>query len=287
MANDRAYTPPERARPLIKKLAEVMGAVGYIAKTGTNTAQNYKYARESDIVQAIRGELSTRHVMVIPDVLEVVNHERQRSDGKPGVPLTRVKVVWHLIDGETGDEMTVCAFGDAMDSGDKGYYKAMTGCQKYLWMKMLHLPTGDDPEADRAKRVDQDGNELMPPCDHPGCTTRARYSDGDKNYCGNHRPNKPAPAPRNPANGKQAMGDKLVAQERWRKAIQAAVDVKILDSIYANPSAEYGQARKVLLGQTLEMPETWAQQLQLTNVTIEQWTEAADRLFVRVQEATA
>jgi len=134
-----------RPRPLIKKLAEVMGAVGAVEKTGRHS-QGYAYAKESDIVEAIRSHLSDRHVMVIPDVQSVEMIQRQYPDGKQATPITRVRVTWLLIDGESGDELSVSAFGDGMDSSDKGYYKAMTGCQKYLWMKMLHLPTHDDPE---------------------------------------------------------------------------------------------------------------------------------------------
>ena len=166
-------------RPLVVKLAQVMGKVGYIAKSGRNEAQGYAYARESDIVQAIRGELVERNVMVIPDVLEVLTMERTKSDGKPGVPMTRVKVCWHLIDGDSGDEMTVVAFGDGMDSGDKGYYKAMTGCQKYLWMKMFHLPTGDDPEAS--------GKKTEARMEAPETSARRRFKDIAKSALKNQR----------------------------------------------------------------------------------------------------
>lgn len=38
-------------------------------------------------------------------------------------------------------------WGQGVDSGDKGIYKAITGANKYFIYKLLNLPTGDDPES--------------------------------------------------------------------------------------------------------------------------------------------
>ena len=42
----------------------------------------------------------------------------------------------------------VSLVGQGIDSGDKGAYKAATGVNKYVLMKVFQLATGDDPEKD-------------------------------------------------------------------------------------------------------------------------------------------
>ena len=40
--------------------------------------------------------------------------------------------------------------GEGLDAGDKAPYKAMTGALKYALLQSFLLPTGDDPEEERA-----------------------------------------------------------------------------------------------------------------------------------------
>lgn len=232
----------------------------------TNTTYTFNYAPFEEIVAATRPALTENGLSVVQSasdglLLSTLIHSSGESIGVT-VPLL-------IPEGASNQEVG----------------SALTYARRYGYSMLLCLTGDDDDDANVAE-----GNEVeqMPECSIANCNARARYTDdAGLPVCGTHRPNKPAPAPRNPANGKQATGEKLVAQERWRKAIQAAVEAKLIDSIYANPSAEYGNARKKLLGQTLEMPESWSEHLQLTSVTLEQWQTAADRLFIRAQEATA
>ena len=76
-ARDTPEPPPPRS--LIRKLTEVMAAVGRVPKRGRNDFHKYDYATEADIVDAIRGELASRGVMLIPEILDVT---RERRDGR-------------------------------------------------------------------------------------------------------------------------------------------------------------------------------------------------------------
>jgi hypothetical protein len=127
-----------KAKNLVQKLCEVMAAVGTVAKKGTNTFHNYKYAKEADIVEAIRGELSQRNLFIFP---HVTSHSR--TDG-----ITDIMVRWTFTDGDSGEERWCDIPGSGQDKGDKGVYKALTGSEKYFLMKSFLIPTGDDPEAD-------------------------------------------------------------------------------------------------------------------------------------------
>lgn len=140
---------------LVKKLAEVMAAVERIPKNGHNNFHNYEYATEADIVTAVRKELSSRHVMLIP----AVEAFQRDSVGDKGQVLTTLVMSFTFIDGETGETITRPWVGAGTDKEDKGAYKAMTGGEKYFLLKTFLMPTGDDPEADEKPKHTARGSE--------------------------------------------------------------------------------------------------------------------------------
>jgi hypothetical protein len=152
--------PEAPKRSLVRKLSEVMTAVGWIEKTGFNEFHKYQYAQEADLVNALRGELSKRQVFIFPSVKtcerSVLEVETMKWDDsqKRKVPtvrktqLTEIAVDWTFVDGESGEERTITVHGVGEDNVDKGFYKAFTGSEKYMLMKSFLIPTGDDPEKD-------------------------------------------------------------------------------------------------------------------------------------------
>ena len=138
--------PAKSIKGLAVKIAEVIAAVGWVEKRGRNTQQNYDYATEADVLDAVRGELAKRKVVILPTVDAV---ERWDVQGQAKtIPVTRVWVTFLFVDGESGETLERRFPGDGMDSGDKGIYKAITGAEKYCLSKTFMLPAGDDPEKD-------------------------------------------------------------------------------------------------------------------------------------------
>lgn len=140
-------------RSLIKKLSEIMAIVKPIAKRGHNDFHNYDYATEADIVEAVRGELAKRNLMILPRVTrrEAINVVRTTSKGDKSATLTYADMTFAIEDGDSGEVREFPWTGCGEDSGDKGIYKAMTGSEKYFLLKLFLIPTGDDPERDRRK----------------------------------------------------------------------------------------------------------------------------------------
>ena len=153
-AREQAEAPK---RSLVRKLCEIMEAVGYVQKTGINRFHGYKYATEADLVEMIRGEFAKRQVFVFPDVIDYtrVPLEVETAKGIRKTQISEVKIAWTFVDGESGEERTVHVHGVGEDNVDKGFYKAFTGSEKYLLMKSFLIPTGDDPEHDEANEVRQ------------------------------------------------------------------------------------------------------------------------------------
>ena len=146
--NGHAEPSPPAVRGLVTKLCEVMSAVGYIQKRGTNQKHQYKYATEADIVDAIRGELASRKVFLFPDMLSSERKLLYKTQSGSDMYITDVVIKWTFVDGETGETRECTMPGCGTDMQDKGIYKAITGCEKYVLMKAFLLPTGDDPEKD-------------------------------------------------------------------------------------------------------------------------------------------
>ena len=123
---------------LVSKLADVQAAIGVIAKTGRNTFQNYSYAEEAAIVEAVRGELAKRSIMVLPSIVGVTREDT----------LTTIQTRYTITDGDSGESLTCEWAGTGSDKQDKGLYKAITGSLKYFLLKTFLMPTGDNGIAD-------------------------------------------------------------------------------------------------------------------------------------------
>jgi hypothetical protein len=140
----REYAPGLPPMTLVAKLAQVMAAVERVAKRGHNDHFNYDFATESDITAAIRAEMASRSLMLIPDVQSVSFRE---VNGRNGIQtIGQVLVKFTVKDGESGEEFSFQMPGEGQDSGDKCLPKAITSALKYALLKLFMIPTGDDPE---------------------------------------------------------------------------------------------------------------------------------------------
>jgi hypothetical protein len=139
----KAFDPK---RSLVRKLVEVMAVVDRIPKTGHNNFHNYDYTTEADVLEAVRGELARRHVLIVPCVVD----SKETAVGDKGQRVFTLKMRFTAHDGESGEQLSWDMYGQGSDSLDKGAFKATTGAVKYGLLKMFLVPTGDDPERDAA-----------------------------------------------------------------------------------------------------------------------------------------
>lgn len=152
---------------LAAKIAKVMEAVGYVAKTGTNSAQGYKFVQASAVADKVREQLSKLNVSMTPTQIDVIS-EGTTPSGKQS--LLTLRFTWTLTDGDSGETLSFQSVGTGADSGDKAAYKAATGALKYALLTGFLIPTGDDPEADlstdrvseAAKRIFGDTEKVAP-----------------------------------------------------------------------------------------------------------------------------
>jgi hypothetical protein len=153
----------QKAAGLATKIAKVMEAVGYVPKTGNNTAMGYKFVQASAVADKVREQLAALKVSMTPTTIDVVS-EGLTPSGKQ--TLLTLRFTWTLTDGETGETLSFQSIGTGSDSGDKAAYKAATGALKYALLTGFLIPTGDDPEndavTDGAKKIFGDTEKAAP-----------------------------------------------------------------------------------------------------------------------------
>lgn len=132
---------------IFKKMAKVMEKISRVPKNGKNKFFNYDYVTEADLTDHIRPILAEEGVAFTSTVLETSKVPTEK-DGM----LSTVKMLFRLIDADDGSSIESVFLGEGIDKGDKGFYKAYTGCTKYFLMKTFLVATGDDPENDDAPK---------------------------------------------------------------------------------------------------------------------------------------
>lgn len=132
---------------ILGALNAVMNTCGYVRKKGENKFHGYKYAGESNLLEALRPAMVEHGLILIP------SHTGKSEIDQYGNMFVTVEYTLAHKDGDVWPEKII-AFGAGNDKnksgnvGDKGLYKALTGANKYLLFKLFQIETGDDPEKD-------------------------------------------------------------------------------------------------------------------------------------------
>lgn len=148
---------------IAKKFVEVMRECSHVAKNGTNSFHQYKYATAADVLEKVNASF-TKHSLasvVTPSLLSV----QEVSTAKGNIErLATVEVSVMLIDSESGESLTLKGLGSGQDAGDKALAKAQTMAIKYAYLNSLAIATNDDPEADFKT---DDAMKFKPPLETP------------------------------------------------------------------------------------------------------------------------
>jgi hypothetical protein len=129
------------------KLVKIMEECSVVRKNGTNDFHHYKYATSADVLEKVNAAFVKYHVasIVLPEIVsssDVLNNKGNTEH------LVTVKVSITLVDGDSGESITLSGIGSGQDGGDKAVMKAQTAAIKYAYMLSLAISTSDDPEAD-------------------------------------------------------------------------------------------------------------------------------------------
>lgn len=152
----RAKTPV----PLVDKIAQAFEAVGKIPRKGTNQSRGYDFTRASDVLEAVRGELLKRRVLVCPSEGQPEYVSVGATNGGEQLTECRLAVTYTFRDALEKLEPMIC-HGVGRDVEDKALYKAQTGAQKALLKRFgLMAEEQEDPEFDGNVDASQTGETL-------------------------------------------------------------------------------------------------------------------------------
>ncbi len=245
VGNDQAIPKAEPTTPkpsLARKLAEVMGAVQAIPKTGKHT-QGYAFAKTDDHILSVRAELAKRLVIIVPSV---TNTEWREVHGSKGViPCCVLTVRFTAHDGESGEIIEFDGVGESMDSGDKATSKATTFALKNALKSLFLIPTGDQPAKERGEPEKQSKREPAPKAEPPPPTNWDRIKELGKKYG---------------KEGKELGSVVVAATKKMKTAEMTDEDVRQVESaLIAAVSAEKPKPKQAPIPEDDGTPEGYAE----------------------------
>lgn len=134
-------------RPVIVKLARIMAGIGEIKPEGRNAHFGYNFIKDTQVSGVTRARMAKEHLVMVPEVLEESWFETKTAKGGTSW-VTKLKVRFTIIDGDSGDMVSGVVIGYGDDTGDKGANKALTAAQKYFLLKLFQVGGEDDLEQD-------------------------------------------------------------------------------------------------------------------------------------------
>lgn len=151
-----------KAGGISSKLSTIMKECSHVLKNGKNSFHGYNYATCADVLEMVNASLSAHNICSIatPELLrmdEVVTAKGSQEH------LATVKMDILLVDGETGETLTITGIGSGQDNGDKAVMKAQTAAIKYAYLLSFAISTGDDPEKEKDSRWMKENEEPFPP----------------------------------------------------------------------------------------------------------------------------
>lgn len=136
---------------LYRKIAAVAGAIGRVEKDGYNQQLKYKYATPATVMEAVKPLLAEHSLAIVPTVVGIVKEPTGGTTQSGAAKiLTRVEMIYLILDGESGESLSVPWCGEGEDWSDKGIAKAQTIALRTFLINFLQIPSGDeelDPDA--------------------------------------------------------------------------------------------------------------------------------------------
>lgn len=128
----------------------IMDEVGYVQKKGSlkvNGKEQYKFAGERQLIEALRPALLKHKVICIPSEAKSRDSVVVSQDGKKTFR-TVIDYTFVYTHVPSHTHIQVAVTGEGVDFGDKSAYKAATGALKYALRQPFLIETGDEPESD-------------------------------------------------------------------------------------------------------------------------------------------
>lgn len=138
-----------KAESIYAKLGQVMQSIKAIGKNQTNEQQHFKFRGIDDFMNELHDHLAEAGIIIIPSETEHLQEQFTTKNGTAQFR-TRLHMKFTFVSTADGSCITADGWGEAADSGDKGYNKCKSIALKYVLMQMFLVPTKDltDPDSE-------------------------------------------------------------------------------------------------------------------------------------------
>lgn len=138
-----------KAENIYAKLGRVMQSIKAIGKNQTNEQQHFKFRGIDDFMNELHDHLADAGIIIIPSETEHLQEQFTTKNGTAQFR-TRLHMKFTFVSTDDGSSITADGWGEAADSGDKGYNKCKSIALKYVLMQMFLVPTKDltDPDSE-------------------------------------------------------------------------------------------------------------------------------------------
>lgn len=142
---------------IYNKIFNIISELTTVNENGYNSYHKYKYIKQEDIINAIKPLLIKNRLLITNEVIEEETVEV--SVGASKSMFSKVTLEFTITDLDSMAQIKQRYKGHGMDVGDKGIYKAMTGAEKYFYMKNFLIGAGnDDPEYNGIEQIPNNMN---------------------------------------------------------------------------------------------------------------------------------
>lgn len=138
----------ETTTSIYAKLGQVMRAIKAIDKSQKNQQQGFMFRGIDDFMNNLHDLLADAGIIIIPSESEHIQEQFTTKNGTAQFR-TRLHMTFTFASTEDGSSVKADGWGEAADSGDKGYNKCKSIALKYVLMQMFLVPTKDIADPDR------------------------------------------------------------------------------------------------------------------------------------------
>lgn len=129
---------------LASKIVKIMREVEHIEKRGTHDAGEFDYQTASDITHAVRVKLVEHNIALISDEQECVEGKFKIKGAE--VFTARIKTLYTLIDGDSGERETFSIFAAKHSDNTPAVNACKTSSLKYALKQTFLIPDEPAPE---------------------------------------------------------------------------------------------------------------------------------------------
>lgn len=134
------------------RILELRKSLDYLKKD--SKGHQYNYVSSESVLTRIREKMNELGIVVIPNIHESNLKEFYISSNRKDAPqkhlfMTELVLTYNIICADIPDDyISIPWRGYGVDDFEKGIGKALTYAEKYLFLKLLQIPTGkDDPDS--------------------------------------------------------------------------------------------------------------------------------------------